>query len=96
MREAQPIEPIAIAQQVDAYVTGAIEDAHRYENSELLDENGIYGLHVLAARIYAQGFADGEATQSWKHSAQRSRERDAAARARNTGDSGEGRGGEQS
>lgn len=95
MRETQPIEPIAIAQQVDAYVAGAVEDAHRYENSELLDESGVYGLHVLAARIYAQGFADGEATQTWKHTAQRSRERDAAARARSTEDSGERRGKEQ-
>jgi hypothetical protein len=82
------IEPVAVAQMVDAFITGEIEEAHRYDNREVLDESGAYGLHALAASVYAKGFEEGAAAQSWKDNAQRRRERDAARRAKETEDGG--------
>jgi len=78
----QHIEPVGVAQMVDGYINSELEDAHRYENRDVLDEEGIYGLHALAARIYAQGFEDGRGAQFWKEQARRGRERDVQARSR--------------
>lgn len=82
------IEPVAIAQMVDAFITTQIEEAHRYDNREVLDESGAYGLHALAASIYGKGFEEGAAAQYWKDNAQRRRAQDAARRAKETEDGG--------
>lgn len=82
------IEPVAVAQMVDAFITSEIEEAHRYDNREVLDESGAYGVHALAASIYSKGFEEGAAAQFWKDNAQRRREQDAARRSKETEDGG--------
>lgn len=54
-----PIEPAEIVQKVERYVTDQYADANKSVNRALLDEGGIYSLHLLAAEIYQAGFNAG-------------------------------------
>jgi hypothetical protein len=54
--------------QIDNWVSKQLDDAKQYENSEPLDESGIYSLHLLAAQIYAAGFQAGEQIASIRQS----------------------------
>lgn len=80
MTNTNPVEPLAIAQEVERYVDGEFRDTEKYSNRELLDESGVYELHSLAARIYQAGFNDGRAVEGWKRNEQRQRTRDAERR----------------
>lgn len=75
MTNDNPVEPLAIAQEVERYVDGEFRDAENYSNRDLLDESGVYSLHSLAARIYQRGFNDGRAVEGWKRNEQRQRTR---------------------
>lgn len=57
------VEPFAVAQMVETYVDSELRDAAKYTNREPLDDSGVYGLHDLAARIYALGFNEGEVVE---------------------------------
>jgi len=54
------IETPEVVQLVDGYVRKALNDAQRYDNSEPLDDSGVWSLHQLASQIYMIGFRDGE------------------------------------
>lgn len=58
----KPVTPVTteVVDLVDRYVRKALQDASTYVNSDPLDESGVYSLHLLAADIYALGFADGD------------------------------------
>ncbi len=71
-----PILPVALIREVEAYVTDQHDLARKYDNTEVLDSSGVYSLHVLAARIYAAGWDDGERAADEKTRAQRMRARD--------------------
>lgn len=62
---------------VEEYVWRELNDAEKYENSELLDESGIWSLHRLAAEIYGKGFRDGEFVESERQRRSSYRERTA-------------------
>lgn len=79
------IEPMAVAQQVEAYAATEHEEARKWENRELLDESGVYQLHELAARIYALGFNDGRNSEMQRYEGKLRRERDAARASREEG-----------
>lgn len=49
-----------VVQLVDDYANRELEQARRYDNRQPLDESGIYSLQMLAAKIYALGYNDGE------------------------------------
>lgn len=53
------VEPLAVTHLVEQYVDEAVHAAIKYENSEPLDDNGVFVLHELAAQIYAMGWAEG-------------------------------------
>lgn len=55
-------EPAEVAQMVEQYVDKAHSDAAKYDNSTPLDSGGVYSLHMLAADIYAMGWAAGHLT----------------------------------
>lgn len=69
----RPIEPMPVVELVDNYVRRALHDADRYDNSELLDESGVFSLHRVAAEIYALGFRDGEDAESRRNDHERMR-----------------------
>ena len=52
MTIGKPIEPASVVQTVERYVDAELADVNKYENRSLLDESGIYSLHLLAADIY--------------------------------------------
>lgn len=79
MSTESQILPVNLVQEVDSYVDKALEDAIKYSNSAPLDESGVYSLHLLAARIYAAGFADGQRAM---HERDRAEQRRAGARER--------------
>lgn len=60
MADHTAIEPAEVVQLVERYVEHELSDAARFTNSTPLDESGIFGLHRLAAQIYAAGWRDGE------------------------------------
>ncbi len=57
---SDPIETEATAELVEGFVSKTLSDAEKYSNSEPMDESNIFSLHVLAARIYADGYLDGQ------------------------------------
>ena len=77
----RPVEPLVIAQMVEQYATDQHSEADKYSNRELLDESGIFDLHTLAARIYALGFNEGAAVESWRKHEQRQRIKDSSDKA---------------
>lgn len=58
------IEPPDVVQLVDDYVYKALRDGKKYDNSEPLDESGVWSLHRLAAQVYAEGYKAGEAAEA--------------------------------
>lgn len=54
------VVPREVAELVERYVSAELADFAKYDNREPLDESGVYSLHCLAAKIYAQGFDDGD------------------------------------
>ncbi len=50
--------------EIEMWVDQRISDAAKYDNVELLDEGGVFSLHMLAARIYAAGWNDGSRAES--------------------------------
>lgn len=72
------IEPAAVITAVEDYVRRELDDAARYDNRTPLDETGIYDLHLLAARVYALGYSDGEVAESGRGGARLTRAREAA------------------
>lgn len=67
------VEPFAVAQMVETYVDSELRDAAKYTNREPLDDSGVYGLHDLAARIYALGFISSPGSRSGSTAATRRR-----------------------
>ena len=65
---------------IETWVTGRFDRAAKYDNAELLDEDGVYTLHQLAAHIYALGFADGVGVQQTRETGDRMRQRAAERR----------------
>ena len=60
------VEPFAVAQMVERYVESEIRDAEKFSNRDVLDDSGVYGLHQLAADVYALGFNEGVTTEGWR------------------------------
>lgn len=54
------VVPREVAEAVERYVERELADQGKYENRSPLDESGVYELHLLAAKIYARGFDDGD------------------------------------
>jgi hypothetical protein len=59
MSTVEPVEPLVVTHLVEQYVDNAVRSAIQYENSEPLDDNGVFVLHELAAKIYALGWREG-------------------------------------
>lgn len=72
------IEPSEVVQAVENYVLGELADADRHPNRALLDEDGVYALHRLAAHVYEIGYSDGEASEAGRGGARLTRAREAA------------------
>lgn len=70
--------PRDLIEDVDRWVVKRLSDAAKYDNTEPLDENGVFTLHRLAASIYASAYAEGVAHEAARQWNRRSRERDAA------------------
>lgn len=70
------VEPQAVVEMVERYVSKALHDAEEYINSKPLDESGIWSLHALAAEIYAQAWDDCERAIDRRNQAEMSRLRD--------------------
>lgn len=69
------ILPRSAVDAVEAFVEKQLSDAAKYENSEPLDESGVFSLYRLAATIYAKGYEDGEITAEVRCNSRRFRER---------------------
>lgn len=69
------VEPQSVIQLVESYVDEELSDVKKFDNRAPLDESGIWSLHDLAAKIYAQGYQDGERAEGER--AQRRRVRGA-------------------
>jgi hypothetical protein len=54
------ILPTQLVTEIGMYVDDQFNRAAKYDNAEVLDDSGVYDLHTLAARIYAEGWQDGE------------------------------------
>jgi hypothetical protein len=78
------IEPKAIAELVETYVSDEYADARKFDNRALLDESGVWTLHQLAAEIYALGFRDGAFTEETCERGKRQRKADAIRAAKAT------------
>lgn len=63
------IEPPEVVEMVEQYVDQKLQEASMYDNRTPLDEDGVFSMHLLAARIYAAGFAAGETAQALRWSA---------------------------
>lgn len=70
---AQPIEPRLVVSRVEEYVDAELAQVEKYDHRRPLDESGIYGLHQLAAEIYALGYAEGAGAGADRAQAQRYR-----------------------
>lgn len=74
-------EPTSVAMDVENFVNTEHDQAKRHDNRSVLDDDGAYRLHQLAAHIYALGHADGVDVQMTRDGGQRMRERAAAVEA---------------
>lgn len=70
------IEPADVVRMIDQYVEEEYTQAGTYDNKGVLDEDGIYNLHTLAAEIFALGYEAGRASEAIRNQAKRQRERD--------------------
>lgn len=57
------VEPVSVVQIVEHFVDREHDHAAKYENKSPLDESGVYDLHSLAARIYAEGYREGRMSE---------------------------------
>lgn len=78
MSEQPCILPAGLVDAVDQWVRDRLEHAAKYDNAEPLDKDGAFTLHRLAARIYAEGWRDGEQAAARREWNRRSREREIA------------------
>lgn len=53
------IETASVAQMVEDHVDHQISDVEKWDNRQLFDASGVFDLHTLAARIYAEGYTAG-------------------------------------
>jgi hypothetical protein len=72
------IEPREVAEAVERYVDAEFAEARKFENRRPLDDAGVWGLHRLAATVFALGFEAGEHVAEVRARGQRERERDRA------------------
>jgi hypothetical protein len=79
------VEPFAVAQMVENFVSDQHRDAAKCENRTLLDDSGVYDLHAPAASVYALGFHEGTVTEGWRQNEMRRREHDAARASQGSG-----------
>lgn len=56
--------PYDVTRSIEQYVEDELRNAEKFTNRTPLDESGIYSLHLLASRIYAQGFEAGVGAES--------------------------------
>ena len=71
------IEPQAVVQMVEDYVTSELASREKFDNRDPLDHSGVWSLHALAAAIYVKGYEDGEQAQAERDRGQRARDRQA-------------------
>lgn len=76
MSDQPKILPEQIAREVESFVDKQFADAAKYENSEVLDESGVYSLRRLVASAYAAGFDAGERSERIRYEGRLSRERE--------------------
>lgn len=69
---SQPM-PIGLVREVDSYVRSELDDAKKFDNREPLDESGVWSLHRLVERAYAQGWQEGAEAESERARARASR-----------------------
>lgn len=79
-RDAHQVEPQPVADLVDQWVDRERNAAAQYDNKDLLDEDGIWSLHRLAAEIYTRGHDDGEIVADARNRAANVRKREDAKR----------------
>lgn len=60
MSNQSRIEPTEVVRLVETYVESERSDFQRYSNRTAFDGVGVYGLHAMAAEIYAVAWADAE------------------------------------
>ena len=53
-----PIEPVQVVDLVERYVAEQRLDVEKFENRSLLDDSGVFSLHLLAAEVYALAWDD--------------------------------------
>lgn len=54
------IEPTEVVRLVETYVESELSDIQKYSNRTAFDRSGVFGLHAVAAEIYAVAWADAE------------------------------------
>lgn len=70
------IEPREVAEAVERYVERELADARKYDNRTPLDDEGVWSLHQLAAKVFALGFEAGEQVGEIRARGQRQRLRE--------------------
>lgn len=69
-----PIEPNDVVRLIEEYIDDERRAAEKSETRTPLDEEGIYRLHSVAARVYALGFYDGTCAANERHNRRRGRD----------------------
>ncbi|MGF3056170.1 hypothetical protein [Microbacterium sp. YY-01] len=69
------IEPFEVVQDVERWCESELENIRKYTNREPMDETTIYGIHELAAKAYARGYADGRTAEAARSDGARRRMR---------------------
>lgn len=72
-----------VVNAVDEYIGTETRQVERSSNREMLDESGIFSLHLLAAKIFAKGYELGQLSAEARHHGEHMRrfERERAAKA---------------
>jgi hypothetical protein len=55
--------PRSVVEAVNEYIGKELRDQEKYDNRQPLDSSGIWSLHELARRVYAEGWVDGHDAQ---------------------------------
>ena len=69
--------PQNVSESVDRYVDSELAEARQYTNRTPLDDSGVWSLHELVAKAYAQGWSDGRSVADERSRRRHQRERDA-------------------
>lgn len=70
-------EPYAVVYLVENYADAELTAIGKYpKQRQAFDQDGMYGLHDLAAEIYAQGHHDGRMVEGERDRRRRQRDRD--------------------